>query len=358
MLKVVGAESLDDLIAQTIPNSIRQTNPLACVTPHSETEALAKMRAIAEKNQVFTSLIGQGYSGTILPTVILRNILENPAWYTAYTPYQAEISQGRMEALINFQQMCADLTGMEIANASLLDEATAAAEAMTLAKRSAKSKSNTFLVFGDCHPQTIEVLRTRAEPLGIALEMANSADEWQAAMDKGDFFGALIQYPASSGWLFDWTQACATIHAHGALAVFATDLLALTLLKPPGEMGADIVIAVDVNSQHTPIPQPTHLLTVMSQALAIMGRSSVGYLYQDADLVIRPEITHIRPDDLTKAAEMIAAGEVAARRIIPRLKQLLAPQKQTWFKRLFNKATHDPRRFTPLDQRLRNKISS
>src|SRR5690606_390918 len=176
------------------------------------------------------------------PNVILRNILENPAWYTAYTPYQAEISQGRMEALINFQTMVADLTGMDIANASLLDEATAAAEAMTLAKRAAKSKSNTFLVSGDTHPQTLQVLRTRAEPLGILIQEANSDEAWQAALAKGDFFGALAQYPASSGWLYDWGANADTIHAHGALFVFATDLLALTLLKPPGEMGADIVI--------------------------------------------------------------------------------------------------------------------
>ncbi|GAA5011181.1 aminomethyl-transferring glycine dehydrogenase [Pseudoluteimonas lycopersici] len=251
MLEVVGHDSLDAFTDAIVPASIKSAAPLALPEPTTEVEALAKIRAIAAKNQVFRNFIGQGYYGTHTPNVILRNILENPAWYTAYTPYQAEISQGRMEALINFQTMVADLTGMEIANASLLDEATAAAEAMTLAKRSAKSKSNTFLVFGDTHPQTIEVLRTRAEPLGIAIELANSAEEWQAAIDKGDFFGVLVQYPASSGWLVDWSEEVAKIHAKNALAIFATDLLALVLLKPPGEMGADIVIG---NTQRFGVP--------------------------------------------------------------------------------------------------------
>ena len=167
MLAQVGHDSLEAFTDAIVPASIKSAGPLALPEAITEVEALAKIRAIAQKNQVFRSFIGQGYYGTHTPNVILRNILENPAWYTAYTPYQAEISQGRMEALINFQTMCADLTGMEIANASLLDEATAAAEAMTLAKRSAKSKSNTFLVAGDTHPQTLEVLHTRAEPLGI-----------------------------------------------------------------------------------------------------------------------------------------------------------------------------------------------
>ncbi len=251
MLRVVGHDSLDALTEAIVPGKIRSNEPLALPDAMTEVEALAKIRGIAQKNQVHRSFIGQGYYGTHTPNVILRNILENPAWYTAYTPYQAEISQGRMEALINFQTMCAELTGMQIANASLLDEATAAAEAMTLAKRSAKSKSDTFLVFGDCHPQTIEVLRTRAEPLGIVIELADSADAWQAAMDKGDFFGVLIQYPASSGWLEDWSEDCDAIHARGALVVFATDLLALTLLKSPGEMGADIVVG---NTQRFGVP--------------------------------------------------------------------------------------------------------
>ncbi len=251
MLKVIGHDSLDAMTEAIVPGKIRLSEPLALPGSLTEVDVLKKIGAIAARNKVFRSFIGQGYYGTHTPNVILRNILENPAWYTAYTPYQAEISQGRMEALINFQTMCADLTGMEIASASLLDEATAAAEAMTLAKRSAKSKSDTFLVFGDTHPQTIEVLRTRAEPLGIAIELANSAEEWQAAMDKGDFFGVLIQYPASSGWIVDWSKDADAIHAKGALVVFATDLLALTLLKSPGEMGADIVIG---NTQRFGVP--------------------------------------------------------------------------------------------------------
>ncbi|MFT3755960.1 MAG: aminomethyl-transferring glycine dehydrogenase [Pseudoxanthomonas sp.] len=251
MLRTLGHDSLDAMTGAIVPVNIKSPAPLQLPGGLSEVDALAKIRAIAGKNQVFRNFIGQGYYGTHTPNVILRNILENPAWYTAYTPYQAEISQGRMEALINFQQMVADLTGMEIANASLLDEATAAAEAMTLAKRAAKSKSNTFLVSGDTHPQTLAVLQTRAEPLGLAIEIANSTESWHAALAKGDFFGVLAQYPASSGWLADWEKDAEAIHAHNALFVVATDLLALTLLKSPGEMGADIVIG---NSQRFGVP--------------------------------------------------------------------------------------------------------
>jgi glycine dehydrogenase len=251
MLRVVGHDSLDAMTDAIVPASIKSQAPLALPPPMTEVEALAKVRGIADRNQVFRSFIGQGYYGTHTPNVILRNILENPAWYTAYTPYQAEISQGRMEALINFQTMCADLTGMEISNASLLDEATAAAEAMALAKRSAKARGNTIVVFGDTHPQTIEVMRTRAEPLGLAIKLADSAEAWDAAIAGDDYFAALIQYPASSGWLVDWSEEVAKIHARGALAIFATDLLALALLKPPGEMGADIVVG---NTQRFGVP--------------------------------------------------------------------------------------------------------
>ncbi|HSN01802.1 MAG TPA: aminomethyl-transferring glycine dehydrogenase [Rudaea sp.] len=251
MLRTLGFDSLEAMTDAIVPASIKSSAPLALPEAIGETDALAKVRALANKNQVFRSFIGQGYYGTHTPNVILRNILENPAWYTAYTPYQAEISQGRMEALINFQTLCADLTGMEIANASLLDEATAAAEAMTLARRSSKAKGNAIVVFGDAHPQTIEVMRTRAEPLGLAIKQANSAAEWDAAIAADDYFAALIQYPASSGWLMDWSDEVAKIHAKNALAIFATDLLALTLLKPPGEMGADIVIG---NSQRFGVP--------------------------------------------------------------------------------------------------------
>ena len=173
MLHIVGHDSLETLTDAIVPGKIKSPAPLALAPAMTEVDALTKIRAIADKNQVFKSFIGQGYYGTHTPNVILRNILENPAWYTAYTPYQAEISQGRMEALINFQTMCADLTGMEIASASLLDEATAAAEAMTLAKRSAKARGNVVVVSGDAHPQTIEVMRTRAEPLGLTVKLAN-----------------------------------------------------------------------------------------------------------------------------------------------------------------------------------------
>ncbi|WP_449447654.1 aminomethyl-transferring glycine dehydrogenase [Thermomonas brevis] len=251
MLKAVGHDSLEAFTDAIVPASIKSATPLALPEAMTEVDALAKIRAIASKNKVLRSFIGQGYYGTHTPNVILRNILENPAWYTAYTPYQAEISQGRMEALINFQTMVADLTGMDIANASLLDEATAAAEAMTLAKRSAKSKSNTFLVAGDTHPQTLEVLRTRAEPLGLAVDIVRSTDAFHEKLAAGDYFGVLVQYPASSGWVAEWDRDAEVIHGHGALFVVATDLLALTLLKSPGEMGADIVIG---NSQRFGVP--------------------------------------------------------------------------------------------------------
>ncbi|MBX3700028.1 MAG: aminomethyl-transferring glycine dehydrogenase [Dokdonella sp.] len=251
MLKLLGHDSLDAFCDAIVPAAIRSAAPLALPAAMSEVDALARVRAIAARNRVFRSFIGQGYYGTHTPNVILRNILENPAWYTAYTPYQAEISQGRMEALINFQTMVADLTAMDIANASLLDEASAAAEAMTLAKRSAKSKSTTFLVSGDTHPQTLEVLRTRAEPLDLNIEVVRSTDAFRAALEKGDYFGVLVSYPASSGWLADWERAAEAIHANHALLVVATDLLALTLLKAPGEMGADIVIG---NSQRFGVP--------------------------------------------------------------------------------------------------------
>ncbi len=241
MLSVIGEASRRALIQSIVPRSIARATDMKLPHPLGEGQALLELRAIAERNKVFKSFIGQGYYGTFTPGVILRNILENPAWYTAYTPYQAEISQGRMEALVNFQTMVCDLTAMPIANASMLDEATAAAEAMTLAKRSVKAKSNTFVIAGDCHPQTIEVIRTRARPLGIEVVVANSAEEWDKALN-GEFFAALIQYPASSGWVHDWAPDVKRIHARQAAAIVAADLLALTLLVPPGEWGADIVV--------------------------------------------------------------------------------------------------------------------
>jgi len=238
MLETVGAKSLSALMAETLPSSIRQNTPLDLGTALSETEALAHMSELAARNQVFTSLIGQGYSGTILPAVIQRNILENPAWYTAYTPYQPEISQGRLEALFNFQTMICDLTGLDVANASLLDEATAAAEAMALAERAAPAKTKSFFVDREVHPQTLAVLRTRAEPLGWDLIVGDPATD----LDKAEVFGGLLQYPTTSGAVRDLRPAIAALHAKGALAVVAADLLALTLLASPGELGADIAI--------------------------------------------------------------------------------------------------------------------
>ena len=242
MLSVIGEASRAALMDSIVPPSIRRAQAMDLPPAVGEEAALAELKAIAGKNKVLKSFIGQGYYGTHTPGVILRNILENPAWYTAYTPYQAEISQGRMEALVNFQTMVSDLTGMDIANASMLDEATAAAEAMTLAKRSVKAKGNVFIVSGDCHPQTIEVIQTRAAPLGLVVKIIQSAEEWQAAIAADDYFAALQQYPASSGWLADWSASAEAIHSKGAALILAADLLALTLLKSPGEMGADIVV--------------------------------------------------------------------------------------------------------------------
>ncbi len=240
MLAVIGAPSRAQLVEALVPPSIVRSTALDLPEASSEAQALAELRAIAERNVVLRSCIGQGYHGTHTPTVILRNVLENPAWYTAYTPYQSEISQGRLEALLNFQTMVCDLTGMEIANASMLDEATAAAEAMTLARRSVKSRSDTIVVAGDCHPQTIAVLRTRAEPLGLQVVLANSAEEWSRLIEGGDYFAALAQWPATSGQLHDMRGDAPRIHAHDAAFIIAADLLALTLITPPGELGADI----------------------------------------------------------------------------------------------------------------------
>nr|WP_193570312.1 aminomethyl-transferring glycine dehydrogenase [Luteibacter yeojuensis] len=246
MLRVVGHASLDALTDAIVPGSIKSPAPLALPRAVTEEEALAKIRAIADRNTVFRSFIGQGYHGTLTPNVILRNVLENPAWYTAYTPYQAEISQGRMEALINFQTMVADLTGMDISNASLLDEGTAAAEAMTLAKRSAKSKSNVFFVSKDVHPQTLEVLRTRADGIGIELHVGDDADA--AGVES---FGVLLQYPNTYGRINDYKTLADATHARGGIVCVATDLLALTLIAAPGTWGADIVVG---NTQRFGVP--------------------------------------------------------------------------------------------------------
>ncbi|MET0333901.1 MAG: aminomethyl-transferring glycine dehydrogenase [Rhizobacter sp.] len=242
MLSAIGVASRQALIEAIVPRAIARPVPMQLPAPLTEAQALAELKAIARKNEVLKSFIGQGYHGTHTPGVILRNILENPAWYTAYTPYQAEISQGRMEALVNFQTMVCDLTGMPIANASMLDEATAAAEAMTLAKRSVKSKSNTIIVGGDAHPQTIEVIQTRAAPLGIEVLLANSAQEWDDLLSNRDYFAVLEQYPSTSGAIHDLSVDVERVHAKQAAFIVAADLLALTLLKPPGEWGADVVV--------------------------------------------------------------------------------------------------------------------
>ena len=238
MLTAIGCNSLDEMIEKTVPASIRIKQPLQLGEARGEYELLQELKAIASKNQVWRSYIGTGYYNCITPPIIQRNILENPGWYTQYTPYQAEIAQGRLEALLNFQTMIIDLTGLEIANASLLDEGTAAAEAMTMAAGLAKNKGNKFFVSSDCHPQTIAVVKTRAIPLGIEIAIAKH-DEF--TFDE-HCFGALLQYPASDGAIYDYTDVISQIHAQGGLAIVAADLLALTLIKAPAEFGADIAI--------------------------------------------------------------------------------------------------------------------
>ncbi len=236
MLRAVGTPTLESLIEETVPKSIRQQDPLTWA-PLSEHDLLARMREVASKNKVMTSLIGQGYFGTVTPPAIQRNIFENPAWYTAYTPYQPEIAQGRLEALLNYQTMVADLTGLAVANASLLDEGTAAAEAMTMAERAAKSKAKAFFVDRNCHPQTIAVIQTRAAVLDIEIIVADPAK-----LEADKVFGAIFQYPGTYGHVTDFTAQIDALHAAKALAVVATDLLALTMLKEPGAMGADIAV--------------------------------------------------------------------------------------------------------------------
>ncbi|BBL90522.1 glycine dehydrogenase (decarboxylating) [Vibrio rotiferianus] len=237
MLESINAVSLDALIDETVPAQIRLEQPMSLAEAKSEADMLAAMREFADQNQVKRTFIGQGYYNTFTPNVILRNVMENPGWYTAYTPYQPEISQGRLEALLNYQQMVMDLTGMEIANASLLDEATAAAEAMTLCKRAGKSKSNVFFVADDVHPQTIEVVKTRAKFIGFEV-LVGSLD----SLPEQDVFGALVQYPGTTGEVRDLTDIIAKAQANKTLVTVATDLLASALLKPAGEMGADVAI--------------------------------------------------------------------------------------------------------------------
>ncbi|MHA2828099.1 aminomethyl-transferring glycine dehydrogenase [Vibrio harveyi] len=237
MLEAINAVSLDALVDETVPAQIRLEQPMSLAEAKSEADMLAAMRKFADQNQVKRTFIGQGYYNTFTPNVILRNVMENPGWYTAYTPYQPEISQGRLEALLNYQQMVMDLTGMEIANASLLDEATAAAEAMTLCKRAGKSKSNVFFVADDVHPQTIEVVKTRAKFIGFEV-LVGSLE----SLPEQDVFGALVQYPGTTGEVRDLTDIIAKAQANKTLVTVATDLLASALLKPAGEMGADVAI--------------------------------------------------------------------------------------------------------------------
>jgi glycine dehydrogenase len=247
MLATLGLSSLDALVDAVVPSSIRLDKPLDVGAPVSESEMLSRLRDLASQNEVFTSLIGMGYADTITPPVILRNVLENPAWYTAYTPYQPEISQGRLEALVNFQTMVSDLTGMELANASLLDEATAAAEAMAMCHRLNEKAGDVFVLDPDCHPQTVSVVQTRAEPLGIEVLVAPVDD----ALAAGSVFGVLLQYPGSSGRVTDIAPLIAAAHDASALVTVASDLLSLVMLRPPGEMGADIVVG---SSQRFGVP--------------------------------------------------------------------------------------------------------
>ena len=246
MLAEVGFQNLDDFIDATVPKDIRLTNPLDLPAGKSEQEALAELRTIAQQNKVVRSFIGAGYSDCVVPPVIQRNVLENPGWYTAYTPYQAEIAQGRLEALLNFQTMITDLTALDIANASLLDEATAAAEAMTLCHAVATER-DTFLVAENCHPQTIEVVQTRARPLGIRVVVTG----WTGFTFNHKVFGVLLQYPTTDGAIVDWEPTIKAAHEAGALAIVAADPLALTLLRPPGEMGADVAVG---NTQRFGVP--------------------------------------------------------------------------------------------------------
>jgi glycine dehydrogenase len=237
MLEAIGASSLDQLIDETLPADIRVTRPLDLGPALSERELITRLRGIAQRNRVQRNFLGMGYSGCIVPPVIQRNVLENPCWYTQYTPYQAEIAQGRLEALLTFQTMVSDLCGLPMANASMLDEATAAAEALAMCRAALRNRPGRFLVSGDCHPQTIAVVRTRAEALGVEVFVGNLE-----SAEFGDCLGALVQYPTSDGRVQDHAGLAERVHAAGGMLVVATDLLALTLLRPPGEFGADVAV--------------------------------------------------------------------------------------------------------------------
>jgi glycine dehydrogenase len=310
MLKTIGFDGLDALVARAVPAGIRQASPLDLGAGLSEAEAITKARAVAAKNKVLTSMIGQGYYDTFMPAVIQRNILENPAWYTAYTPYQPEISQGRLEALLNFQTMVADLTGLPVANASLLDEATAAAEAMAMARRISQKDSNIFFVDEDCHPQTISVVRTRAEPLGWKVVVGRI----DADLDPKAVFGAVVQYPGSSGAIRDFRKLFSDLRAAGAISIAAADPLALTLLASPGELGADIAVG---STQRFGIPlgfggpHAAYLATLKSHERLLPGRL-VGVTVdrhgrQATRLALQTREQHIRRE---KATSNICTAQV------------------------------------------------
>ncbi|TVQ42420.1 MAG: glycine dehydrogenase (aminomethyl-transferring) [Gloeocapsa sp. DLM2.Bin57] len=310
MLKVIGFSSLEQLIEQTIPSSIQLENNIELPPAQSEANALAELKAIASKNKVFRSFIGMGYYNCYTPGVIQRNILENPGWYTAYTPYQAEIAQGRLEALLNFQTMIIDLTGLEIANASLLDEGTAAAEAMSMSYGLAKNKANAFFVSNTCHPQTIEVLKTRANPLGIEIIIG---DYRQFDFEKA-IFGAILQYPATDGTIYDYREFIQKAQASKALVTIAADPLSLTLLTPPGELGADIAVG-STQRFGVPLgyggPHAAYLATRKAYQRSIPGRI-VG-VSKDAQgkralrLALQTREQHIRRD---KATSNICTAQV------------------------------------------------
>lgn len=311
MLETVGVGTLDELIDATVPAAIRLRRPLQLAEPRAESDVLAELRTIANRNQLYRTYLGMGYYDTLTPGVILRNILENPGWYTAYTPYQPEIAQGRLEALLNFQTMVSDLTGLEIANASLLDEATAAAEAMTMCKRAQKrGNANTFFVSDKCHPQTIAVVQGRAEPLGINV-VVGDATVYDFSQPS---FGALLQYPDSEGAIVDWRAFVEKAHGAGALVVVATDLLALTLLTPPGEFGADIAIG---SSQRFGVPMGyggphAAFMATRDEFKRIMPGRLVGVSVDSAGnralrLALQTREQHIRRD---KATSNICTAQV------------------------------------------------
>ena len=310
MLATLGADSLQALMAEVVPSAILSDAPMDLEPNCTEQEALAAIKAIASKNEVFTSYIGQGYYNCHTPSVILRNLLENPGWYTAYTPYQPEISQGRLEAILNFQTMIADLTGMDMANASLLDEATAAAEAMTLCLRLSKSKSKTFFIASDCFPQTIDVIQTRAAPLGIEVVVGDPNKDIAGL----ECFGVLLQYPAASGEVCDYSAAIEQAHKQNALVVMAADLLALLLLKSPGDLGADVAIGT---SQRFGVPlgfggpHAAYMATRESYKRALPGRIvgvSIDSHGQPAyRLALQTREQHIRRD---KATSNICTAQV------------------------------------------------